>query len=485
MMARRSDYTSIELFAGAGGFTLGLEEAGFRCLGAIEVDPVASSTFARNFGDRPASFLGPEIGDVRKISANAIRKRLRRTGVSELDLLVAGAPCQGFSRVGRAKLDSINSGAGSFALDDRNGLYVHAVRILRELRPRFFVFENVPGMLHLRGRNVAEDVCDAVTEAGYVTRCTLLNAAWYGVPQLRERIIIVGARDDLGVVPSFPARRFHASLGRGHLSGAELDRRNWRKPEYFVDPRQIHLEYPLGSAVTVSEALDDLPPFHDHLNSLRNGRRYRPVRTEFPPVAYAHPPRNWYCLKMRVWNHDLTSSHVIDHFCRWTPRDFETFARMKPGDRYPEAVQIAEERYRDALASWEREGGERPERRSFVPPYRVDSFPDKWRKLVPEAPSWTVTAHLGKDTYSHIHYDASQARSITLREAARLQSFPDAFQFDGNMGDAFRQIGNAVPPLLAWELGASVRAALARIDGRAERSHAVWNPGWKAMLARP
>jgi DNA (cytosine-5)-methyltransferase 1 len=387
--------------------------------------------------------------------------------------------------VGRAKLDSINSGPGSFALDDRNGLYVHAVRILRELRPRFFVFENVSGILHLRGRNVAEDVCDAVAEAGYVARCTLLNAAWYGVPQLRERIIIVGAREDLGVVPGFPARRFHAALGRGHLSGAELDRRNWRKPEYFADPRQLPSEYPVGPAVTVAEALDDLPPFRAHLASLQNGHGYRPLRSEFPPVAYAHAPRNWYCLKLRAWNDELISSHVTDHFCRWTPRDYETFARMKPGDRYPIAIQIAEERYQDALALWRKNGGKRPTRRSFVPPYPVGSFPDKWRKLVPEAPSWTITAHLGKDTYSHIHYDASQARSITPREAARLQSFPDAFQFEGNMGDAFRQIGNAVPPLLARELGASVRTVLARVDGRAERSHVVWNAGWKAMLARP
>jgi DNA (cytosine-5)-methyltransferase 1 len=158
---------------------------------------------------------------------------------------------------------------------------------------------------------------------------------------------------------------------------------------------------------------------------------------------------------------------------------------MKPGDRYPVAIQIAEQRYQCALSLWRKNGGKRPTRRTYVPPYSVDSFPDKWRKLVPEAPSWTITAHLGKDTYSHIHYDASQARSITAREAARLQSFPDAFEFAGNMGDMFRQIGNAVPPLLARELGASVRAALARIDGRAERPHVVWNAGWKAMLARP
>jgi DNA (cytosine-5)-methyltransferase 1 len=85
----------------------------------------------------------------------------------------------------------------------------------------------------------------------------------------------------------------------------------------------------------------------------------------------------------------------------------------------------------------------------FVPPYRNDAFDDKWHKLWLDRPSWTVTAHLGKDTYSHIHYDSRQARTVTIREAARLQSFPDAVEFQGNFGEQYKQIGNAVPPLLA------------------------------------
>jgi DNA (cytosine-5)-methyltransferase 1 len=359
----------------------------------------------------------------------------------------------------------MRSGRGSFADDSRNDLYEQAIRILRALRPRTFVFENVSGMLHLRGRNIAEDVCDAVTHAGYVARCTLLNAAWYGVPQTRERVFIIAARQDLGVEPVFPPRRFRPHLSRGHLSEAELDRRNWRNPEFFVDPRSLPTVIPADPAVTVSEALDDLPPFMAHVKAMRNGRRYRSLRTEFHPVPYAHAPRNWFCRKMRYWNEQLHSPHVTDQFCRWTPRDFQTFAQMKPGDRYPEAVTIAERLYQEALAYYRREGGRRPLRNEFVPPYAVESFPDKWRKLISDAPSWTVTAHLGKDTYSHIHFDSRQARSITIREAARLQSFPDAFVFAGNMGDAFRQIGNAVPPLLAREIGAAIRTVLAQADG--------------------
>ncbi len=481
----RLRYTSLDLFAGAGGFTLGLEEAGFESLGAIECDSAAAATLRANFGEGPASFLGPKAGDVRELSTRTLRNRLRRAGVTELDLLVASPPCQGFSRVGRGKLDSMKGDRGSFAADSRNDLYEYAVRILRALRPRVFVFENVSGILHLRGRNVAEDVCEAVARAGYVVRCTLLNAAWYGVPQTRERVIIMGTREDLDIEPTLPRRRFFADLSRGHLSGAELDRRNWRNPDFFADPREISSQFPTGPAIGVADALDDLPPFTVHLDALRNGHRYRSLRNLFPRVAYAHPPKNWYCLKMRAWNDALRSEDVGDHFCRWTPRDFKTFAQMKPGDRYPQAVAIAKKRHQDAASRYRQSGGRRPVRKDFIPPYQEKSFPDKWRKLIPGLPSWTLTAHLGKDTYSHIHFDSTQARSITIREAARLQSFPDAFIFTGNMGDAFRQIGNAVPPLLAREIGETLRSVLAVVDGQIEQPHSARGTGWPVMPAHP
>jgi DNA (cytosine-5)-methyltransferase 1 len=165
---------------------------------------------------------------------------------------------------------------------------------------------------------------------------------------------------------------------------------------------------------------------------------------------------------MRCWPGFVADDLVTDHVCKATPRDYTTFALMQPGDRYPEALVIAERRHRRALAAWKagRRSGGQPRRKDFVPPYRNDIFPEKWRKLDPRRPSWTVTAHLAKDTYSHIHHDSSQARMISLREAARLQSFPDGFKFVGNIGDCFRQIGNAVPPLLAHGIGRRIRRLL-------------------------
>ena len=451
---------SLDLFAGAGGFSLGLEEAGFTSLGAVERDPVAARTLELNFGARPLDFHGRDNGDVTKLADDLLLSRRTGQEAGELDVLVASPPCQGFSRVGRGKLDSMAADRGSFANDQRNQLYKEAIRILCALRPRLFVFENVAGILHLRGRNVAEDVCDAVADAGYVARCTVLNAAWYGVPQIRERVIIIGARQDLGIEPAFPERLCHVDLSRGHLSGLKLNRRNWRRPEFFVDPRTIPVVSPASNAVTVAEALDDLPPFVGHLEAIAKGGQYRPLREKFQEVKYRHDLPNSYCAKMRCWSPQLESRGVSDHFCRWTPRDFETFSLMKPGGRYPAALRIAEERYEEAVRKALSRGRNVPPREAFVPPYPADTFPDKWRKLKPDAPSWTLTAHLGKDTYSHIHYDSAQARALTIREAARLQSFPDAFRFAGNMGDVFRQIGNAVPPLMARAIGGALRSVL-------------------------
>ena len=96
----------------------------------------------------------------------------------------------------------------------------------------------------------------------------------------------------------------------------------------------------------------------------------------------------------------------------------------------------------------------------MIPPYDPGKFPNKWRKLEADLPSRTLMAHIGKDTYSHIHYDSQQARTISVREAARLQSFPDGFEFAGTMNPAFRQIGNAVPPLLSCALAKTIRRQL-------------------------
>jgi DNA (cytosine-5)-methyltransferase 1 len=203
-------------------------------------------------------------------------------------------------------------------------------------------------------------------------------------------------------------------------------------------------------ATTVSEAIDDLPVLTDHLSGdgLPRGDFRR-------ALAYRCPAGSGYARLMRSWAGLPIQSGVNDHAVRRTPRDYETFRRMAHGDRYPQAIAIARQRLREEVERRADSGvavDEAELARQFLPPYPENIFIDKWRKLVPDQPSWTVPAHLSRDTYSHIHHDSGQARMISPREAARLQSFPDGFSFAGNMGDCFRQIGNAVPPLLAWAL---------------------------------
>lgn len=142
---------------------------------------------------------------------------------------------------------------------------------------------------------------------------------------------------------------------------------------------------------------------------------------------------------------------------------------MREGAEYPEAHEVAEclfkaeatlKAIQPCSVEWQ------ALKRQMVPPYRKDIFPNRWWKLIRDEPSRTLMAHLGKDCYSHIHYDGAQRRTISVREAARLQSFPDGFKFAGTMNPSMRQIGNAVPPLMSWQIAETMKADLTRAIAR-------------------
>ena len=450
-------FTYIDLFAGAGGFSLGFQRAGFKCVGAIEKSIRASETYSLNFPEHVASRLcrlGPELGDILSLRRNSVRTELQKCGIEELDVVVGGPPCQGFSRIGRGKLDFLASKKGAFKSDPRNDLYFKFLNVIEWIQPKAFLFENVPGILNLGGMNVAEKICDSSAVLGYRVLCTVLNSAWYGVPQTRERVFILGIRSDLNLQPTFPDPIYRADLIKGgHLASCDLSPTSFRNPDYFCQVSNPEFG---PAAISVEEAIGDLPPFLFHLNN----RDYQPNRSLIKSARYRVGRPNSYASLMRNWDGRYISKELTDHYCRNTPRDHETFAEMRPGDRYPEAVKIAISRYKAAKKRYLPSSGSRaPRKKDFVPPYPVGSFDEKWRKLVPSEPSWTITAHLSRDCYSHIHYD-TQKRSITIREAARLQSFPDGFVFSGGMNDRFEQIGNAVPPLLSYALAKHLKKLL-------------------------
>jgi DNA (cytosine-5)-methyltransferase 1 len=225
----------------------------------------------------------------------------------------------------------------------------------------------------------------------------------------------------------------------------------------------------LRPAVTAEDALGDLPPIYAR-ELLSAGRIRRGARRFDKPVPYDYRRKvSPYATIMRSWQgFEAPEQGLRDHVIRYLPRDYELFARLNPGDQYPQAHQHALDMLAERIDQL-RSGGKLVRegsaefnrvRASIVPPYDPGKFPNKWRKMWRDQPARTLMAHLGKDSYSHIHYDSEQARTISVREAARLQSFPDGFLFCGTMNPACRQIGNAVPPLMAKALAVSMMVAL-------------------------
>jgi DNA (cytosine-5)-methyltransferase 1 len=217
---------------------------------------------------------------------------------------------------------------------------------------------------------------------------------------------------------------------------------------------------PLPPAVTAFEAIGDLPEIRAR-ELLKSGVLKRGAHRLDQPVSYHRDrPVSAYAREMKGWPGFEAGTGISDHVIRYLPRDYEIFARMNPGDQYPQAHDHALALFEERLVKAGHQGqiitagsAEYDElRRSVVPPYDHTKFPNKWRKMWRDMPARTIMAHLGKDSYSHIHYDSDQARTISVREAARLQSFPDGFVFEGAMNQAFQQIGNAVPPLMAFAL---------------------------------
>lgn len=460
----------LDLFAGCGGLSLGFQAAGFAIRAAVESDPHAARSHASNFhgGDADHS----RARDIVTTTPETLAADLDLGPAADaIDVIVGGPPCQAFARVGRPKLREIAAHPQAFRHDPRARLYQEYLRYVDAFKPLAVLVENVPDVLNHGGQNIAQDICEVLTDKGYVCGYTLLNAAHYGVPQMRERMFLIAYRREIAAHVSFPAPTHWLLVPPGYqgsravalklLNGLLLRAHSYSEPP-AADPDSL-------PAVTAEQALGDLPPIHArHL--LAAGKLKRGTRRLNSPVPYDRRRAvSSYARMMRSWRgYEAPEDGLRDHVIRWLPRDYELFARLRPGDQYPQAYQVAlnmlEERIAEASRQGTiiREGTEVFERlrKSTVPPYDVDKFPNKWRMMEADKPCRTLLAHLGKDSYSHIHYDTDQARTISVREAARLQSFPDGFLFCGTMNPAFRQIGNAVPPLVAKALAVTIAHAL-------------------------
>jgi len=452
----------LDLFSGCGGLSLGFQRAGFEILAGLDSDPQACASHAHNFHHGSAQHAVPVDLTSPEATPDNICTRLALGPPAEVvDVVVGGPPCQAFARIGRAKLRAIAGDPEAFLNDPRAGLHERWVAWVRELEPLAVLVENVPDALNAGGRNIAEEIALDLDELGFVSRYTLLNTAHYGVPQMRERMFLLGLRRELETHPEFPRPSHAWDMPSGYEQIRRATFRALRSDDlfrvpYWEDPPETADGLP--RAVTARQAIGDLPP----ITSLRDGTLRGGVRRFDTPCGYRRGRPSAYARDMRAWpGHEAPVGGPRDHVIRRLPRDWPIFERMRPGDEYPAAHEIAvmlfEEQLEHGAGGLSGSQAWKDLRRRIVPPYRVDGFPNKWWKLYPDRPSRTLMAHLGKDSYSHIHFDDRQARTISVREAARLQSFPDGFEFIGSMNSTFRQVGNAVPPLVARALAEVLR----------------------------
>ena len=423
----------LDLFAGCGGISLGFQAAGFAIRAAVESDPHAARSHAINFhgGDGEHS----RARDIITTTPETLTADLDLGPAADaIDVIVGGPPCQAFARIGRPKLREIAAHPQAFRRDPRARLYQEYLRYVDAFQPLAVLIENVPDVLNHGGQNVAQDICEVLTDKGYVCGYTLLNAAHYGVPQMRERMFLIAYRREITAGVSFPAPTHWLLVPPGYqgsravalklLNGLLL-----RAHNYSESPAADHDS---RSAVTAEQALGDLPPIHAR-QLLAAGKLKRGARRFNCPVPYDRRRAvSSYARIMRSWRgFEAPEAGLRDHVIRWLPRDYELFARLQPGDQYPQAYQLALTMLEERIAQANRHGTVVREgteafarlRKSTVPPYDVSKFPNKWRMMEADKPARTLLAHLSKDSYSHIHYDSDQARTISVREVARLQSF--------------------------------------------------------------
>jgi DNA (cytosine-5)-methyltransferase 1 len=475
----------MDLFSGCGGISLGFVTAGFQPVASVEVDAKAAASHGANFArfsvgtNHTAHF---KARDITQESPASIFKDIGIAGPvdRQIDVLVGGPPCQAFARVGRAKLrhearkrEEITAET-AFLADGRVNLWKRYMAYVQDTKPLAILMENVPDILNHGGTNVAELVAEELRK-DYIVRYTLLNASWYGVPQTRERMFLIALHKALGTEVRFPEPTHFTELPSGYEGAratarkfvprqAQLDIGIEHGHHWMKDPKP---DAGLPRTTTAREALADLPPIRA-LDLYESGDMKGGQKNPGEQFTYTSekPSTSWSRL-MRQWPGFSARDHGTGHVIRYLPRDYKIFRVMKEGWQYPDVWRFVEDKRMQLLEELrhksrhaDRAALEERITKDWTLPYDPKKFPNKWWKLYRDKPVRTLMAHLGKDSYSHIHFDSDQARPISVREAARLQSFPDGFELRGAMNAAFKQIGNAVPPLVAYAIAREIRSSL-------------------------
>lgn len=347
----------IDLFCGCGGLSEGFEDAGFEIICGNDVDYNMIESFKLNHPTAKAI-----AGDIRKISSEELLNKKKK---EEIDLVIGGPPCQGFSTVGNRKEN-----------DPRNRLFYEFVRVVKEIKPKMFVMENVPGILTMQNGEVKRIIKEEFEKLGYTINIDVLKAEEFGVPQKRRRVFFVG-----------------------NLFGKDFD---------FPTPKFDGKNKPFR---TVWEAIGDLPTI-DAGGS--NSSYVNEANTEFQTFL-----RNG-----QVVLCDHNSSNHSDLVMK-------RIQNIKQGQNHsdlPKSLQLS------------------------------SGYPNIYGRLISDKPADTITGNCGCVSAPGRFIHPTKHRVITVREAARLQSFRDNKKFCGSQNSKYKQVGNAVPPLLAKAMALSIKS---------------------------
>ena len=400
----------IDLFAGCGGLTDGFLKTGYyEDIAAVEwLKPQVNTLRNRlktkwNKSDADESVLNFDIQREDELFngwkndsdfGSSVGLDHFVNEASGIDIIIGGPPCQAYSVAGRVRDEN------GMKDDYRNFLFEHYLSVVQRYQPKLFVFENVPGLLSAapQGKPISKEIQNAFKNIGYEIiedlRKAKVDACEYGVPQKRERLAIVGIKQNQNIDVQKILAHFY---------------------------KDILPKYKSEKVFTVRDAIGNLPacmPYFDEEHHKRH-------------EAYSIPECNITWHQPRYQNlRDMDTFRILAEDIESGKREYDS---KKIADLYAQKV-----------------GSVSPIHRYHV--------------LEPDKPSTTIIAHLYKDGNRFIHYDSKQCRSITVREAARLQSFDDDFEFIGNRGNAYQMIGNAVPPKLANAIAKAVYDLLGELE---------------------
>ena len=374
----KKKYTFIDLFAGCGGLSLGLEQAGFEVVFMNEIVETFASTYLANHNLKEGQYF---IGDINELNKCLDKySDILKNPVKPITLVCGGPPCQGFSMANRQRIID----------DPRNQLYKAYLQFLSEVRPQFFIMENVKGMAN-KFDEIITNFKEYLGEE-YIYDYRLLKVQDFGIPQNRERFIMIGNR--MGIDPN----------------------------EIFTEIER-HKRPPF----VLKDALYGLP--HLEARKEKNKGEYESLECGFTERDFSYPDTDFY----HFINGDKVITKLYNHKNRYNNlRDIEIFRRL------PQGANSLHESIQDIM----------PYKR------RNNIFKDKYFKLIPDRICKTITSHMKYDCNMYIH--PWEARGLSPREAARIQTFPDDFVLKGPQNSWYAQVGNAVPVKFAEVIGKSI-----------------------------